>query len=370
MKTAFVIAEKVDGSQKLEFAYDYMGRRFEKKVFEKDASDNWLLLTDNCFVYDGYKLIHEAIAEYNSQTQELINSKNNNYLWNGEALLATTQKEFNPQTDSEQGETSQELTSSATFYYLTDANKNVSYVVAADGTIAASYEYSPFGKLVKEIRNPQIANDERLRFTIRNPFRFSSEYCDSETELVYYNYRYYNPDLGRWLSRDPIEEEGGLNLYAFCFNNSNDWYDYLGNKPRGNIKKNKELKKKMNKMKKAIDAAEEMGKAKGKKLAPIKKLPSKIMAFADFFSIIDDITQYSFTVGNLLIMKQVHKLQVEYRECLCDRKRVHRGECHKWADAHHKAQKILNRTRIIQDEVAIFPAFINLALRMKPSKIK
>jgi RHS repeat-associated protein len=47
-----------------------------------------------------------------------------------------------------------------------------------------------------------------------NPFRFSSEYFDQETGLVYYNFRYYSPDLGRWLSRDPIEEEGGVNLYA------------------------------------------------------------------------------------------------------------------------------------------------------------
>ena len=37
-------------------------------------------------------------------------------------------------------------------------------------------------------------------------FRFSSEYHDSETNLVYYNYRYYSPELGRWLSRDPIGE--------------------------------------------------------------------------------------------------------------------------------------------------------------------
>ena len=46
-----------------------------------------------------------------------------------------------------------------------------------------------------------------------NPFRFSSEYYDSELDLVYYNYRHYSPSLGRFLSRDPIEEQGGLNLY-------------------------------------------------------------------------------------------------------------------------------------------------------------
>ena len=43
---------------------------------------------------------------------------------------------------------------------------------------------------------------------------------DSELDLVYYNYRHYSPSLGRFLSRDPIEEQGGLNLYAFVGNNS------------------------------------------------------------------------------------------------------------------------------------------------------
>ena len=51
-----------------------------------------------------------------------------------------------------------------------------------------------------------------------NPFRFSSEFYDSELDLVYYNFRHYSPALGRFLSRDPIEERGGLNLYAAYYN--------------------------------------------------------------------------------------------------------------------------------------------------------
>ena len=44
----------------------------------------------------------------------------------------------------------------------------------------------------------------------------------------YYGYRYYKPDLGRWINRDPIEEEGGLNLYAIVDNNGQNMSDYLG----------------------------------------------------------------------------------------------------------------------------------------------
>ena len=46
--------------------------------------------------------------------------------------------------------------------------------------------------------------------------------------LTYYGYRYYDSELGRWLNRDPIEEDGGYNIYGFIFNNSVNQFDYLG----------------------------------------------------------------------------------------------------------------------------------------------
>jgi len=61
-----------------------------------------------------------------------------------------------------------------------------------------------------------------------NPFRFSTKYQDDETDLVYYGYRYYNTSTGRWLIRDPLEEEGGLNPYGFVGNNPLDESDDLG----------------------------------------------------------------------------------------------------------------------------------------------
>jgi RHS repeat-associated protein len=44
----------------------------------------------------------------------------------------------------------------------------------------------------------------------------------------YYGYRYYHPQTGRWINRDPIEEEGGLNLYGFVGNDGVDKWDNLG----------------------------------------------------------------------------------------------------------------------------------------------
>ena len=55
--------------------------------------------------------------------------------------------------------------------------------------------------------------------------RFSTKYYDTVTELYYYGCRFYNPALMRWLTRDPIEEDGGENLYALCVNNPILYYD-------------------------------------------------------------------------------------------------------------------------------------------------
>ena len=49
-----------------------------------------------------------------------------------------------------------------------------------------------------------------------------------ETGLYYYGYRYYDPETGRWLNRDPIEESGGVNLYGFTINSAIDHFDVLG----------------------------------------------------------------------------------------------------------------------------------------------
>jgi len=58
--------------------------------------------------------------------------------------------------------------------------------------------------------------------------RFSTKYQDSETDLLYYGHRYYSATTGRWLSRDPIDEQGGLNVYAFVGNNPLTYVDIPG----------------------------------------------------------------------------------------------------------------------------------------------
>ena len=171
--------------KKLEFDYDYMGRRIFKKVYNGETLEKHL-----SYVYDGYKLIEERDA---LNSNALIRS----YVWQPEVL------------DRDVPLTVYDAVAEKTYYYHSDANKNVTELSDENGEVIAHYEYSPFGSLTKTTG----------AYATSNPFRFSSEYFDEETGLVYYNYRYYNPELGRWISRDPIEEQGGYNLYGMIGNN-------------------------------------------------------------------------------------------------------------------------------------------------------
>jgi len=107
------------------------------------------------------------------------------------------------------------------FYFPSyDNNGNVTKYIDESGNVVAAYEYDDFGRL--------ISSSGSMADFFRH--RFSTKYYDPETGLYYYGYRFYSPTLMRWLNRDPIEEEGGLNLYGFCVNNPVNRLDADGRK--------------------------------------------------------------------------------------------------------------------------------------------
>lgn len=59
-------------------------------------------------------------------------------------------------------------------------------------------------------------------------FRYSTKHFDSDCDLYYYGYRYYKPQIMRWLTEDPIGVDGGINCYAICRNNILSQFDLLG----------------------------------------------------------------------------------------------------------------------------------------------
>jgi RHS repeat-associated protein len=101
-----------------------------------------------------------------------------------------------------------------------DGNGNLTaFINAADKSLAARYEYSPYGQLIREtgLLAAQI------------PFRYSTKFWDEESGLVYYGHRYYSPCLGKWISRDRASENGGINLLRFVCNSPLNNFDTDGN---------------------------------------------------------------------------------------------------------------------------------------------
>ncbi|MDR1284423.1 MAG: type IV secretion protein Rhs [Opitutaceae bacterium] len=195
-------------AQRLEFKYDYMGRRVSKIVREKaTATAAWTLKSETRFLYDGWNLVAETNA-----SGAILRS----YVW-GLDLAAS------PTATGGVGAllqiTDHTVSSPQRYFPTYDGNGNIATLVrAADGVLSAVYEYSPFGELLRATGT----------FADANPFRFSTKYTDTETGLIYYGNRFYDARNGRFINRDPIEERGGFNLYGFCENDSVNQIDYLG----------------------------------------------------------------------------------------------------------------------------------------------
>ena len=102
-----------------------------------------------------------------------------------------------------------------------DAYGNVIGYWDAQGNVVAEYTYDAFGKLIAS--SGPMANVFSLRY--------STKYFDPETRFYYYGYRFYSPELKRWITRDPIGEEGGVNLYLALGNNMLGNIDPLGTQP-------------------------------------------------------------------------------------------------------------------------------------------
>ena len=94
-----------------------------------------------------------------------------------------------------------------THYFHYDANGNVTETIDSNGDLTASYEYGPFGELVSESGSYSAAEGSPDDCG-KNTYKFSTKPQDTETGYYYYVFRYYDPNNGRWLNRDPIGEPG------------------------------------------------------------------------------------------------------------------------------------------------------------------
>ena len=123
-----------------------------------------------------------------------------------------------------------------TYFYRKDAQANIVELLDSNGAVVVKYKYDAWGNCVVDANtiNTELAN--------LNPFRYRSYYFDTETNLYFLKTRYYDPEIGRFMTIDDIsyldpDSINGLNLYAYCGNNpvmgydpngTLEWYHWLG----------------------------------------------------------------------------------------------------------------------------------------------
>ena len=193
------IKKKSDNSTVATYAYDAASRRITKTVGS----------TVTNFIYNGWN----PIAEYTSALTPLSFTLSTSYTW-GMDLSRSMQGAGGV------GGLLSVSDGSATHYPTFDGNGNVSEYVNATGTPVAHYEYDTFGQVVASgMKSGDFSH------------QFSTKQLDAESGLYYYGYRYYDTGNGRWLGRDPLNENVDTeeyNIYAFVKNSPIDDADYLG----------------------------------------------------------------------------------------------------------------------------------------------
>jgi RHS repeat-associated protein len=162
-----------------EFAYDGLSRR--TKIVESDGDTK-------TFVWGGNTIAEERDATGDNVTKRFF-AEGEQRLGGGDA---------------------------GNYYYSRDHLGSVREVTDASGTVQAQYDYDAWGN--------QVVVTGNMSFD----FGYTGHYRHAASNLYLALYRAYDPAMGRWISRDPIAENGGFNLYAYVHNNSVNQWDPLG----------------------------------------------------------------------------------------------------------------------------------------------
>ena len=178
-------------SHRSEFSYDGFGRLVKSTEFTR-SSGNWVKASERSRVFDGLDTVQER-------------SENNQ-------VLAQLTRDGNIG-----GILSRKVGANTSFFGY-DGNGNVTTLSDAQGNGVGHYRYDGFGNAL-EVSGSSAQENEH---------RFSTKELHAPSGLYYYGFRFYSPALGRWISRDPIREMGGVNLYQMVRNNPVNLVDLYG----------------------------------------------------------------------------------------------------------------------------------------------
>lgn len=189
------------------FAYNSIGnpKVYCDKVVEWQYGTNLIRLGDTTFKYDGLG------RRTNKGDVSFIYDNDGNLIKQSNGL------EFIYDNSNVVGVKYED----ALYFYRRDTQGNIVAILDSNGSTVVKYVYDAWGNNIALDANGEIVESG---IGILNPFRYRGYYYDTETGLYYLQTRYYDPEIGRFISQDSIEYAdpetiNGLNLYAYCGNN-------------------------------------------------------------------------------------------------------------------------------------------------------
>jgi RHS repeat-associated protein len=179
------------GSNVVEYSYDVLNRKVSR-TFGTNVE---------YYVYDGDQIIADV-----DSSGSLLRS----YVWGTgiDNLLSITT--YGEETN--------------TYYAIKDHQNTVIALTDSSGSVVETYDYDAYGRT----KIYSASGSELTESAYGNRYCYQGRGIDWATGLYYFRARWYNPETGRWLSKDPIGIRGGLNQYEFCGSNPVNFVDPSG----------------------------------------------------------------------------------------------------------------------------------------------
>jgi RHS repeat-associated protein len=226
-----------DNTEITNYNYDANGNMYSKQIEELKPNTNAVpslslgilgLNSDSkdvIYNYNNFNQLEQVVTgsttsnyTYNAnglRASKTVNGVKTNHIWDGQNIVA--------ETDSANVVTARYLRGRQLIsrivgtdkeYYNYNGHGDTTSLTNASGSVIIDYTYDAFGKQANVSQNDT------------NPFRYCGEYTDLSSGLIYLRNRYYDPNIGRFISEDPAKS--GLNWYIYCHNDPINYSDPLG----------------------------------------------------------------------------------------------------------------------------------------------
>ncbi|WP_241510341.1 RHS repeat-associated core domain-containing protein [Burkholderia seminalis] len=192
------------------FEYDSLGRRLAKTDTSFDVRGVKQRTETKRFVWEGLRL-----------AQEVRETGVSSYVYSPDAPYTPAARVDTVIAEALAAVAIDKAKGTARIYHFhTDLVGTPLEVTDESGALAWAGRYSAWGKVEPNARQLTVARTDQ-------PLRYAGQYADDSTGLHYNTFRFYDPDIGRFINQDPIGLFGGNNLYAYA-PNPVGWFDPLG----------------------------------------------------------------------------------------------------------------------------------------------